>query len=184
MTSVATSAPYTPEDLLHLDREGLFELVDGQLVEKQMSFIAGKCATRVGQILSNYLEKSPVGEVASEVTFQCFPDDPDLVRRPDIAFIAAARSASVPDEGHVKIAPDIAIEIISPGDRINDFEDKLADYRSAGIKLVWEVNPTFRYVRIHRPDRTTAFLEEHETLTGENVLPGFSVKVADLMPKV
>ena len=65
---------------------------------------------------------------------------------------------------------------------LNAFEEMLADYRSAQIKLVWEVNPTFRYVRVHHPDRTSVFLEANDTLTGETVLPGFSVKVADMMP--
>jgi hypothetical protein len=51
MSTIATSAPYTPEDLLRLDREGLFELVGGQLVEKQMSQIAGRCAVRICQVL-------------------------------------------------------------------------------------------------------------------------------------
>ena len=182
MTMVSPVASYTPEDLLELD--GLFELVDGQLVEKPMSFLAGETASIITFLLRSYLQANPGGRLSSEATFRCFPQDPDLIRRPDIAFIAAARAKSVPDEGHVTIPPDLAIEVISPGDKINDFEDKLADYRSAGIKLVWEVNPTFRYVRIHHPDRSTVLLEENDTLTGESVLPGFSVKVGHLMPAV
>ncbi len=82
------------------------------------------------------------------------------------------------------VAPDLAIEVISPGDTINDFEDKLIDYRWAGIKLVWEVNPTFRFVRVHRLDDTITFLRENDTLTGEDVLPGFSAKVKELMPAI
>jgi Uma2 family endonuclease len=116
------------------------------------------------------------------VTFRCFPDDPNLIRRPDIAFVAADRAATIPPQGHVRIAPDLAIEVISPTNTINVFEEKLSDYRSADVKLVWEVNPTLRYVRIHRPNRTTLLLEEDEILSGEGVLPGFSVKVAELFP--
>ena len=182
MTLVAATRQFTPEDLLDLSGDKLYELVDGQLVENQISFLAGACTAEITYFLKDHLRHTPAGWLVSEVTFQCFPHNPDMVRRPDIAFISAGRAASVPDEGHVRVAPDIAIEIISPGDKINDFEDKLADYRSAGIKLVWEVNPTFRYVRIHHPDRTTMLLEENDTLTGESILPGFSVKVADLMP--
>jgi Uma2 family endonuclease len=182
MTTMAASTVYTPEEMLDIEDQGLFELVDGKLVEKAMSSLGGKCALRVGQHLQNFLDSHQCGDAMSEVSLQCFPHDPGLVRRPDISFFTAARANSVPDGGHVTIAPDIAIEVISPGNRINEFEEKLADYRSAGIKLVWEVNPTFCYVRIHRPDRTTQLLEAKDTLTGESILPGFSVKVAELMP--
>ena len=180
MTTVTTHAHHTPDELLHLD--GLFELVGGELVEKQLSFLAGKAAIRIILSLETWLQRNPVGDLVSEVTFRCFPDDPDLIRRPDVAFVAADRAATIPPEGHVRIAPDLAIEVISPTNTINVFEEKLSDYRSADVKLVWEVNPTLRYVRIHRPNRTTLLLEEDEILSGEGVLPGFSVKVAELLP--
>jgi Uma2 family endonuclease len=177
---MAVATLHTPDELLELD--GLYELVDGQLVEKQVGFLVGRCIAQIAYWLGNYLDSRPVGEIAAEVTFQCFAEAPGNVRRPDIVFIAKDRLRDVPDDGHVKIAPDIAIEIISPGDKINDFEDKLADYRSAGVKQVWEVNPTFGYVRVHLPDRTAIFLQGHENLVAQDILPGFSIKVADLMP--
>jgi Uma2 family endonuclease len=182
MTIATSSAAFTPEDLLQLEDEGLFELVDGQLVEKKMGYLAGKTVSLISHVLMIHLEKSPGGEVASEVTFQCFPRDPEQVRHPDIVFFTAGRAGAIPDEGHVKIPPDLAIEIISPGDRINEFENKLADYRSADIKLVWEVNPTVRFVRVHHPNRKSELLEENDTLTGEDVLPGFTVRVDRLIP--
>ena len=108
---------------------------------------AGLIITRVGR----FLEDSGVGGgIFPEQTFQCFPHDSDLVRRPDVAYITAERLAGVDQEGHITIAPDIAVEVTSPSDKIYKFDEKLADYRSAGIKLVWEVNPKFRYLRIHR----------------------------------
>jgi Uma2 family endonuclease len=184
MTISSTQTRFTPEDLLNLDGDGLYELVDGKLMAKRMSFLAGRTGVLISQRLGNYVEASHVGAVVQEISFQCFPHDPDLVRRPDIAFIAADRAKTIPDEGHVRIPPDLAIEVISPGDRIYEFEEKLADYRSAGIKLVWEVNPKFRYVRVHHSDRSSVRLEEGDTLTGEGVLPGFSIRVKDLLPPV
>jgi Uma2 family endonuclease len=184
MTIASTQTRFTPEDLLNLDGDGLYELVDGKLVEKRMSFLAGRTGVLISQRLGNYVETSHVGAVVQEISFQCFPHDSDLVRRPDIAFIAADRAKTIPDEGHVRIPPDLAIEVISPGDRIYEFEEKLADYRSAGIKLVWEVNPKFRYVRVHHADRSSIRLEEGDTITGEGVLPGFSIRVKDLLPPI
>ncbi len=98
----SADALYTPEDLLELDGDGLFELVDGKLLEKRMSFLAGKATICIAYSLKKYLETSPVGEAVSEVTFQCFPNNPSQVRRPDIAFVAAERAAAIPPQGHVR----------------------------------------------------------------------------------
>jgi len=85
---------------------------------------------------------------------------------------------------HVPIAPDLVVEVISPNDRIYKFEKKLMDYRKAGIALVWEVNPKFRFIRVHRLNRAAERLEENDTLNGDPVLPGFSVIVRELLPPV
>lgn len=90
----------------------------------------------------------------------------------------------MPEEGYIPIAPDLVVEVISPNDRIYKFEGKLVDYRKAGIKLVWEVNPKFRFIRVHHLDRAPDRLEETETLTGELVFPGFSILVKELLPPV
>ncbi len=182
MTIANLPTRFTPEDLLNLEKDGLYELVDGKLVEKPMSFVANRTAGIIIRRLGDFVEKTHAGDVVPEQAFQCFPHDPDLVRRPDVAFVAAERAAQIPDEGHVRIAPDIAIEVISPGNKINEFEEKLADYRKAGIKLVWEVNPKFRFIRVHRLDRKPERFEEADTITGEPVLPGFSAYVRELLP--
>ncbi|HET6247319.1 MAG TPA: Uma2 family endonuclease [Tepidisphaeraceae bacterium] len=182
MTAIAAHTQYTPDDVLRLEDEGLFELVDGKLVEKPMSSLANKTAGIVTIQLGVFLQKSGGGDLLPEQTFQCFPHDRDLIRRPDVAFISAARSAGVPDEGHVPIAPDIAIEVVSPNDTIYELDEKLADYRMAGVKAVWVLNPNSRVLRIHRLDHTFAELQETDTLSDESILPGFSILVRDLLP--
>ncbi len=104
------------------------------------------------------------------------------MRRPDVALVVASRVAGVPEEGHVPIAPDLVVEVISPNDKIYEFEEKLIDYQLAGVKVVWEVNPKFRFVRIHHPNRNSDFLMESDTLNGTPVLPEFSVLVKELLP--
>jgi Uma2 family endonuclease len=182
MTMAPTQSHFLPHDVLRLEEEGLFELVDGKLVEKEMSSLATKTASVVVARLFSHIEKSHAGELYSEQTFQCFPHDENLIRRPDIAFIAADRLGGVPEEGHVPIAPDLAIEVVSPNDLVYNLDEKLADYHAAGIKLVWVVNPKIRTLRIHRLDRTGTDLAESDTLSGESILPGFSIVVKDLLP--
>ena len=148
-----------------------------------MISLASKTAGLITGHLFDFLRQSPCGELFPEQTFQSFPVDPDLIRRPDIAFIATARLGGVPEEGHVPIAPDLAIEVVSPNDKIYDLDEKLANYRAAGVKLVWVVNPKSRTNRIHRPGQAIVELAEADTLTADPILPGFAAKVADLLPK-
>ena len=153
MTVAATPTRFTPDDLFGLEKDGLYELVNGKLVKKPMSFLANRTAAIIIRRLGDFADNTQAGVVVSEQTFQCFPHDPGLVRIPDVAFVSTEMAAAIPDEGHVRIPPDIAIEVISPANKINEFEKKLLDYRKAGIKLVWEVNPKFRFVRVHYLDR-------------------------------
>lgn len=183
MTTLAVQTPFTPDDVLRLQDEGLFELVDGRLVEKRMSSLASETAIIISARAFVFLEKSPLGKLYAEQSFQCFPHDLDLIRRPDISFVAADRLCGVPEEGHVPIAPDLAIEVVSPNDSVYELDDKLADYRAAGIKLVWVFNPKARVVRIYRADHTVNELQENDTLSGESVLPGFSATVTEMLPK-
>ncbi len=183
MSAVSIPTRFTPSDLLNLEDEGLFELVDGKLVEKDMSSIANLTAGLVATALNNFnaASKSGLG-VYPEQSFQCFAHDPELIRRPDVAVIVAPRLGGVPEEGHVPIAPDLAIEVISPNDRIYKFEKKLVDYRKAGVILVWEVNPKFRFIRVHHLTRPPERLEESDTITAAPVIPGFSALVKVLLP--
>src|SRR6185437_13703545 len=114
MTVSLPPVRFAPDDILKLEGEGLYELVDGKLVEKQMSSLASKTATRIIHRLSTWSDDFQRGEIYPEQSFQCFPNDADLIRRPDVAVIVAERLADVPDEGHVPIAPDLAIEVVSP----------------------------------------------------------------------
>ncbi|HEY3838616.1 MAG TPA: Uma2 family endonuclease [Bryobacteraceae bacterium] len=187
MTLGSPPTRFTPDDLLRLEEDDhhLYELVDGKLVEKEMSSLANQTAGLNITILNNFCLQKKSGDVAyAEQAFRCFPHDEDLIRRPDVSLIVAGRLKSVPEEGHIPIAPDLAIEVISPNDKIYRFERKLADYRKAGIPLIWEVNPKFRFIRIHRLDRQPERLEETDTITGGPVLAGFSMMVRELLPPV
>ena len=116
-------------------------------------------------------------------SYQCFPDAPDKVRRPDVSFIVLGRlPAEQLPEGHITIAPDLAVEVVSPNDRAYDIDHKVEEYISAGVRLVWVISPAGRTVRVHRADGTVALLGQKDELDGEDVLPGFSCAVCELFP--
>ena len=81
---------------------------------------------------------------------------------------------------YIPFAPDLAVDVASPNDSYEYLEQKVADYRSAGVRLIWVVNPATRSVLIRRLDRTCAELDDGGSLDGEDVVPGFKCCVAEL----
>jgi Uma2 family endonuclease len=84
------------------------------------------------------------------------------------------------DEGHCKTVPDLVAEVISPRDNAEEVADKIQDWLGAGVRVVWEVYPANQTVRAHRPDGTITLFRGKDTLTAEEILPGFACPVADL----
>ncbi len=186
MNEVLTKTHYTPEELLELPDNRHFELVNGKLVERHMSALAGFVGARVIHHLVDFVDSNPVGDVFdSEASYQCFPQEQGRVRKPDISFI---RSGRLPPEqlaqGHVRIAPDLAVEILSPNDLVYEVDEKVKEYLQAGVHLVWVIDPEARTVTIHRANGTKDILIESQNLSGEDVIPGFHCRVQDLFPKV
>lgn len=185
MTTVAAQPRFTPDDVLRLENEGLYELVGGQLVEKQMSLLASETAGIIGGQLFIFLRQSKAGKLYPEQSFRCFPQEPDLIRRPDVAVIVASRLSGLPEEGHTPIAPDLAIEVVSPNDRAYEVDEKIAEYRSAGVKLIWIINPKMRVMRIYRADGNVSELaSDSDIVSGDPVLHGFSMPLRELLPPV
>lgn len=109
----------------------------------------------------------------------------DTVRSPDVSFVRADR---VPrggfGPGWIPLAPDFAVEVLSPSETASDTEEKLADYRAAGTPLLWVVDPAKRMVTIYAADTPTRWMREGETLDGGDVLPGFTLAVEALFEDV
>ena len=159
-----------------------FELVGGELVERNMGWKASWVGGRLHFMLSAFCETNRTGRVApADACYQCFPNAPDKVRKPDVSFISFMRLPAVQEpEGYCSVAPDLAVEVVSPNDLYYEVEEKVAEYLEAGVRLVWVANPATRSVRVHRRDGTIADLEENDELTGEDVIPGFRCRVGDL----
>jgi Uma2 family endonuclease len=182
MSTVALERRYTPEDLLTMPDGDRYELVDGELVERDMGWDSSRIGGRLYRYLSSYCEDNGLGWVApADADYQCFPDAPDKVRKPDASYIRLDRlPASRKPLGHCPIAPDAAAEVVSPNDSYSDVEVKVDEYLRAGVCLVWVIDPVTRSVRVHRQDGSVTDLTEKDYLDGENVIPGFKCRVGDL----
>jgi Uma2 family endonuclease len=184
MNAVATKTIYTPEELLALPDERNYELVDGHLVERKMSALSSWVAGELYGEIRSHCRANACGWAFPEGTgYQCFPDAPRLVRRADVSFIGADRlPATIGSEGYISIAPDLAVEVVSPGDLVWEIDVKVAEWLQAGVRLVWVVHPRARAARVHRAGGPASWLEAEDELSGEEVVPGFRCRVAALFP--
>jgi Uma2 family endonuclease len=160
-----------------------FELVDGQLVERNMSAWSSYVAGELHGRLRDFSKTGQVGWVFPEGTsYRCFPDDADKVRKADVSFVRFDRLTvqQAMADGHLTLAPDWVAEVLSPNDLAYQVEQKVQDYLTAGVRLVWVIHPPTRTVHVHRREGTGTILRENDELDGEDVLPGFRCRVGDL----
>lgn len=183
MDTPATNEQYVPEDLLSMPDGDRYELVAGKLVERNRSFWSSYIAGVILHLLSSFCLEYKRGWVVPEGTsYRCFPDDPQKVRRADVSFIRLDRLSSerATAEGHLSVAPDLAVEVVSPNDLAYEVEAKTGEWLSAGVQLVWIVNPRTRTVTVRRAGGSVAVLHGKDELTGESLIPGFRCDVREL----
>jgi Uma2 family endonuclease len=182
--STATATRLTAADLQRMPDGDKYELVDGELVERNVSQLSSLVAMEMGSQLRNFCKPQGLAWVfGADAGYRCFPDDPDKVRKPDVSVILAGRlPAERIGAGFSTLAPDLAVEVISPNDLAYDVDEKVEEYLSAGVRLVWVVNPELRTVRVYRPDGSLSLRRAAESLDGEDVLPGFHCPIAELFP--
>lgn len=168
----------TARDLwnLHDDVED-FELIEGVLLP--MSPPGGVHAIvqlRLGSLLRWYADERQCGEVFGEAGF-ILATNPDTVLAPDLAFVETSR---LPEDltGFLKLAPDLAVEIVSPGNSPGEIERKVAIYLQAGTRMIWVVYTRQRQVVAHIPNEAPRVFTESDELPGGDVLPGLTLPVA------
>ena len=166
----------TMEDFLENDLEG-YEYVKGKLVPMAAAaIIHGKVGMNIILPLGSYVRENKLGHLfTNETTFQLG----DRVVKPDIAFVSTERLPEDEFKGFPD-APDLAIEIVSPTDKHYDVTEKALAYLKAGTRLVWVLEPILKTVMVYRSETDFTLLNYQDTLSGENVVEGFSCTVAEL----
>jgi Uma2 family endonuclease len=165
---------------IHAREKRLCELVDGVLVEKPMGYEESRLASEIIVVLVIYLRAHDLGTVAGEAGMLRLL--PGLVRIPDVSYVSWARLPT--NYGQIPaIAPDLAIEVLSPSNTRSEMERKLREYFSAGTRLVWYFDLKTRTVTVHTSPEEHSVLNDSQTLDGGDVLPGFSVSVRELFDR-
>lgn len=165
------------------ETEPASELIDGEVVQKPApAFEHGFIQSALSFVLTLFLRAHPTGFIGSEVRRYLGPVGREQPFIPDLIYVDAARlrltGAGQPFRG----APDLAVEILSPDDRPDRVAAKVAHYLLHGVRLVWLIDPETRAVTVLTAQGDSSRLEEHETLDGGAVLPGFTVTVGEILP--
>ncbi len=180
---MSTTTPVTADQLLRMPDDGYrYELVAGELRKMvpagwRHGTVAGKLHTRLGQ----YVEQQDLGRILGAEPGFLIARDPDTVRAPDIAFIHKDHLSAVePEQAFWPGAPDLAVEVVSPGDTMGEVDDKVKMWLDAGAAMVWVVNPEWQNVTVYRSATDIKTLTENDELDGQDVVPGFRCRVADI----
>lgn len=183
MNAAPPSRTVTADELSRMSIPGKsVELVRGEIIVREPPATwHGGISNHVAYLLTRFVREHGLGAVFGQDTgFQIFAD-PDTVRAPDVAFVRAERLSDIERQGYSRLAPDLVVEVLSPGDRPGEILAKMGDWLEAGVRLVWVLDPKARQARVHRPDGSLALLEADDEIDGEDVLAGFTCPVAELL---
>lgn len=168
--------PITADELLHVHMpDKRVELVRGVLVVREPTGARhGRVAMNLALRLGAHVERTGAGQLYAAETGFTLARSPDTVRAPDIAFVRSGRLPRPEPAGFPDLAPDLVVEVLSPDDRPGAVLAKVADWLSAGSRLVWVIDPARRLARVYRMDGTEDIVTADQALDGENVVPEFS----------
>ena len=166
----------TLEEFMKHDYES-YEYVNGQLVPMPPTTMEqGEISSNIAMLLGNYVRQRQSGIVCTAPTIFKVRSSG---RKPDVAFVSQER---LPEDRRQAspIPPDLAIEVVSPSDTVYEVQEKAFEYLDAGTKMVWIVAPVSKTVTVYRSRNDIKILSRNQTLTGEDVIEGFSCSVAEL----
>jgi len=174
--NVSSPVPLTAEQLWYVSLpDKRVELVRGVLVVREPTGMRhGRVTVALTRRLADYVDDHALGVVYAADTGFTLARAPDTVRAPDISFIRRERIPDPEPPGFPDLAPDLVVEVLSPGDRPGELLAKVGEYLTAGTRLVWVIDPVRRLARVYRHDGTEVVLSENEPLDGEDVVPGFA----------
>jgi Uma2 family endonuclease len=165
------------EDFLVEHPNQLFELINGEIIEKMPTLLHGFIIAFLTTALMNYLRANPIGRAIVEGRY-ALPDDKLNDRIPDLSFITNTKGALV-RKGAAQYMPDLAVEVQSPDQSDKLMTDKAAYYLAHGTRMVWLVYPEKRIVEVLTLD-DRQLLNESATLSGGDVLPNFTLSVHEI----
>jgi Uma2 family endonuclease len=171
----------TVDDLLAMPEDGMRrELVAGEL--REMTPVGrphARTFQRINRSLDAHVLEHGLGEVYAEYGY-VLESDPATVRAPDLSFVRTERLSESSDEGYFTGVPDLAIEVVSPNDRLSEVRAKVREYLDAGTRMVVIADPQNRDVVVFRPGGAALELTFNDVLDGGDVVPGWKLPVREI----
>lgn len=176
---------YTAEDLERFPSDARYELIRGDLhpMPPPAGGEHGKMTYNLVLDVGWFVRSNDLGEGYAAETGFIVERNPDTVMAPDFAFVAKDRLATSQD-GFVPLVPDLVLETRSPSDRPREVAAKVQRWLAVGVRVVWELDPQARVLTVHRPNAAPRALGANDTLTGDEVLPGFALALRRLFREV
>lgn len=179
MTSAPTRTS-TPEELLLMEDGSHFELLEGELRERNVSSQSSRVNGAAVAFLVGVAKSGNHQAFDSELGYRIFTD-PRRIRRADAAFIRNER-APRHDISYMNVAPDLVVEVVSPSDGWNEVREKAQEWLEAGVRVVWVLLPETREAMVYRADARPAMFTAEDELDASDIAPGLRTLVADLFP--
>ncbi|MDZ4771312.1 MAG: Uma2 family endonuclease [Chloroflexota bacterium] len=155
------------------------QLIDGEVVEKMPSNgWSSMLAAFISEAFVNFVRSGKLGYVTGEGAGYRVGKD---IFAPDVAYISRARLPRMPRKGFIPLAPDLAFEVISPSDTAQEVAEKVQVYLAHGV-IVCVVYPESETMYVYEPDNRLTLLTRADSLTLPDLLPGFSMALADIFP--
>ena len=183
---MTTHTKLTLEQFLKLpETKPAREYIDGEVVKKPMpNGWHAKVQRLLSYVFTLYLHAHPIGDAGSELRCTFGPPGRERSYVPDFVFVLDDRLPGGLSNQPLQMAPDLAVEILSPDDRPGRVKRKIRFYLDNGVRLVWIIDPESRSVTVWTSPSSSRTLQEDDTLDGGDVLPGFRVPVRDILPPV
>ena len=186
MTIASGKKVWTDEDFMALpDQGGCYELVDGEVVDVGNSGMEhGNIGTFLGGAIEFYVRSQKLGVTCDSST--AFTMKSGNKRSPDISFVSKAKLKGLKrlPKGFLEGAPDLAVEVISPNNTFEEIHQKLVEYFDNDCRLVWVINPDEQSVLVYRQPQPDKLLKLADSLDGEDVIPGFTLPIAELFAEL
>jgi Uma2 family endonuclease len=178
---MSTTRTITDEDLLNLPKDGnKYEVVDGELRMSPAGWVHEIVVINVATRLNTFVREHRLGHVLGSNTLYVLPSGNK--RGPDVSFIRSGRLPRGKPAPFLELVPDLAIEVLSPGDSPRAVLDKVGEYLQAGVQLVIVIDPQRRKAAVHRSLSDVREINADGELDGEDVVPGFRCPLTDILP--
>jgi Uma2 family endonuclease len=176
--TIQTPTILTAAEFADLEETGLAELIRGRVVPlTKPKPKHGRIAMQFGAAISAFVGRYKLGEVYAAETGFIVEHNPDSVRAPDVAFVRTELVLGHDEEEWYPHSPDLAVEVLSPTDRVPAIQEKVRMWLDGGARSVWVVDPATVSVAIHHPDGSIRVVKADEELRDDAVLPGFSLSL-------